>query len=84
MEYAKEFENLLKENNIRAEIDLSSDSFGKKIRNAKLEKIPYLAVIGKKEVESNCVTLESRTGSLGALSKDEILKKLLEETKERR
>ena len=52
--------------------------------SAKTEKIPYLAVIGKKEVESGTATLESRSGSLGALSKDEILKKLLEEIEERK
>ena len=82
--YAEEFLKLLKTNDIRAEIDLGNDSFGKKIRNAKTEKIPYLAVIGKKEVESGAVTLESRTGSLGALSQDEILRKLLEEIKDRK
>ena len=77
--YAKEFTKLLKVNNIRAELDDSNESLGKKIRNAKTEKVPYLAVIGKKETESDTITLESRTGSLGALSKDEILKKLLGE-----
>jgi len=79
--YAKEFTELLKKNDIRAEIDLGNDSFGKKIRNAKTEKIPYFAVIGKKEVEANAVTLEGRGGSLGAMPKEEILKKLLEEIK---
>lgn len=82
--YAEDFEKMLKEHSIRAEIDDANESLGKKIRNAKTEKIPYLAVIGKKEVESDSVTLESRTGSLGALSKDEILKKLLKEIKEKR
>jgi threonyl-tRNA synthetase len=79
--YAKEFAELLKKNDIRAEIDLGNDSFGKKIRNAKTEKIPYFAVIGKKEVEANAVTLEGRGGSLGAMPKEEVLKKLLEEIK---
>ncbi|MFA6050100.1 MAG: threonine--tRNA ligase [Candidatus Paceibacterota bacterium] len=79
--YAKEFTELLKKNDIRAEIDLGNDSFGKKIRNAKTEKIPYFAVIGKKEVEANAVTLEGRGGSLGAMPKEEILKKFLEEIK---
>ncbi|HEY4512369.1 MAG TPA: threonine--tRNA ligase [Candidatus Paceibacterota bacterium] len=82
--YAKDFEKLLKENNIRAETDDSNESLGKKIRNAKTEKIPYLAVIGKKETESGTVTLESRTGSLGALQKEKVIVKLMDEIKLRK
>jgi len=81
--YAEKFYKLLRENNIRAEIDKSNDSFGKKVRSAKTDKVPYFAVIGKKEIESGAVTLESRNGSLGAMPKEEILKKLLEEIKNR-
>src|SRR3989344_4354413 len=82
--YAKDFEKLLKENGIRAELDDSNESLGKKIRNAKTEKIPYLAVIGKKETESGTVTLESRTGSLGALQKEKVIVKLMDEIKLRK
>ncbi|MES2059823.1 MAG: threonine--tRNA ligase [Patescibacteria group bacterium] len=81
--YAKEFEALLKENNIRAEIDLGNDSFGKKIRNAKTDKIPYIAVIGKKEVEEKTVTLEGRS-TKDVLSQEDTLAKLLEEIKARK
>jgi threonyl-tRNA synthetase len=78
--YAEEFTALLKQNDIRAEIDLGNDSFGKKIRNAKTEKVPYIAVIGKKEVEEKTVTLEGRA-TKDVLSQDDTLKKLLEEIK---
>ncbi|MEX2010437.1 MAG: threonine--tRNA ligase, partial [Parcubacteria group bacterium] len=46
--------------NIRAEMDASDETLGKKIRNAKTEKVPYSLVIGDKEVEGNKVTVESR------------------------
>ncbi len=51
---------------IRVELDQSDESLGKRIRKAKMEKIPYLIVIGDKEVAAESVTLEHRTdGSLG-------------------
>ncbi len=78
IEYATELMNTLRENNIRAELDLGNDSFGKKIRNAKTAKIPYIAVIGKKEVESKMVTLEGRTEKF-ELSIPDVTNKLVEE-----
>jgi len=47
---------------VRATLDLSNDSLGKRIRSAKTDKLPYFVVIGDKEVEAKNVTLESRTG----------------------
>lgn len=82
IEYATNLRNTLRENNIRAEIDLGNDSFGKKIRNAKTDKIPHIAVIGKKEVEANQVTLEGRTEKF-VLSIEDVVKKLVEEVKSR-
>ena len=58
--YAQEVCDLLKENNIRAEVDLADENLGKKVRQAKNEKIPYWIVLGDKEVESKEVTIESR------------------------
>ncbi len=78
IEYAKDFASRLEQADIRGELDLGNDSFGKKIRNAKTEKIPYIAVIGKKEVESGQVTLEGRTEKF-ILSIEETIKKLGEE-----
>lgn len=51
---------ILRENDIRVALDASNESLGKRIRNAKLSKIPYLLVIGEKEIESGNVTLEGR------------------------
>lgn len=59
-DYAGEVLEKLKEEEIRAEIDDSNESLGKKIREAKIQKIPYLLVIGEKEASAKEVTVESR------------------------
>ncbi|HEY4504909.1 MAG TPA: threonine--tRNA ligase [Candidatus Paceibacterota bacterium] len=58
--YSKEVFDKLITAGIRAEIDLRTESLGKKIHDAKIEKIPYLLVIGEKEMKNGTVTLESR------------------------
>lgn len=59
----------LKTAGIRAEIDDSRETLGKKIRNAKLQKIPYLLVVGDKEKDSGTITVEGRDiGTLGAMT----------------
>jgi len=66
-EYAKGVWSELKKCGIRAELWNENESLGKKIRNVKLQKVPYFLVIGDKEVESQTVTVESRDeGALGA------------------
>jgi threonyl-tRNA synthetase len=91
IEYATEILSTLKTADIRAELDDSGESLGKKIRNAKTEKIPYLLVIGDKEVESGSVTVERRLpAQAGGADKGEtqklpdFLSHLIEETKERK
>lgn len=59
-EYANDVYTKLKAAGYRVEIDTSKDSMGKKIRNAKKNKLPYFIVLGDQEVENNTVTLESR------------------------
>lgn len=78
----KVFEQL-KEAGIRAELDISNETLGKKIREAKTQKIPYMLVIGDQEVAANTATLEGRSGKLGALSIDDIISKLKEEIRTR-
>ena len=75
--YAEEVVDSLKE--FRTEIDISDESFGKKVRKAKVEKVPYFVVIGDEEVKSNKVTLESRDGKKETLSTEELIKKLEKE-----
>jgi len=66
--FAKEVNEALKEAGIRAEINLDNESLGKKIREFKIQKIPYAVVLGDKEVESKILTVETRGGqSLASL-----------------
>ena len=83
-EYAKVVCEKLKTENIRVELDDSNESLGKKIRNAKTEKVPYMLVIGDKEVSENKVTLESRSDEkLGQIGVDELISKLKQEIGDR-
>ncbi|HEY1037369.1 MAG TPA: threonine--tRNA ligase [Candidatus Paceibacterota bacterium] len=82
-EYANEVHKALKAAGIRVQTDDSNDSLGKKIRNAKTEKIPYALVLGDKEVESKTVTIESRNGNEGAVSVDALIERLSIEIKNR-
>lgn len=77
--YAEEVLEGLKVAGIRAELDSSHESLGKKIREAKLQKIPYTLVIGDQEVASETASLEGREGKLGALPISDIIAKLVEE-----
>ena len=62
---------------IRAEVDRSGDRLGKIIRNAEKEKIPVMAVVGAKEVESNSLSIRTRaSGELGSISVAEVLDKM--------
>ncbi len=64
----------------RVELDVSDNTLGKKIRNAKEEKVPYALVIGDKELTEKKVTVESRdAGKVGEMSADDIVIKLKEE-----
>ena len=84
-EYAKEIFEKLKVENIRVELNDSNESLGKKVRNAKTEKVPYILVIGDKEVSEDKLTLESRdSGNLGQLDVKELISKLKIEIKERK
>jgi threonyl-tRNA synthetase len=67
--YANDVLQALKAAGIRAEADDANESLGKKIRNAKQEKIPYLLVVGDQEVEAKTVSVDSRDhGKLDAMS----------------
>ena len=75
----------LKAAGVRAELDESNESVGKKIRDAKKMKVPYLLVIGDAEVSAQSASLESRDkGKIGVLSIPEIVAKLQGEIKSRR
>ncbi|MBP9710789.1 MAG: threonine--tRNA ligase [Candidatus Pacebacteria bacterium] len=81
--FAKEVQATLRAAGIRADIDLSKESLGRKIREAKTQKIPYTLVIGDAEVSAQTASLEGREGKIGALSVEDIASKLKEEIKAR-
>jgi len=64
---------------IRAEVDVSGDRLAKLIRNAEKQKIPVMAVVGAKEVESNSLSIRTRaSGELGSIPVDEVMEKMKE------
>jgi threonyl-tRNA synthetase len=78
--YAEDIYAQLKALGIRADLDTSSESMGKKIRNAKKEKLPYFIVIGDQEVSQSTVTLQAREAESGStMSVQELIAHLQEE-----
>jgi threonyl-tRNA synthetase len=79
-EYAKEVATKLRAKGVRVEIDDSNEKIGYKIRKAQLEKVPYMLVMGAKEVEAKAVAVRSRkAGDVGQMPVDEFVEKLLNE-----
>ncbi len=77
LDYAKEVKAKLAAQGMRVEIDDRNEKIGYKIRSAQLEKIPYMLVIGDKEMEAGTVSLRSRKeGDLGAVAVDDVVAKL--------
>jgi threonyl-tRNA synthetase len=82
--YAEEVSKTLKDAGIRAEVDISNESLGKKIREAKTMKIPYLLVVGDKEMENKTVSIDSRDhGKQDAKTPAEFTASVSEEIKDR-
>ncbi len=70
---------------LRVDLDTSDEGFGKKVRSAKVMKIPYFVIIGDKDEDAGKVTLESRDkGNLGALDLKAVIEKLGKENIERK
>lgn len=79
-DYAATVYKALKEAGVRVELNTSNESLGKKIREGKTKKVPYLLVLGEKEVQAKTITVESRAkGPLGALSLDTFVSQIKEE-----
>lgn len=75
---AQEVTETLKNAGLRASCDMRSEKIGYKIREAQLQKIPYMLIVGEKEAESNTVSVRHRKeGDLGAMSVEEFLSKAL-------
>lgn len=81
-EYSKQLLNKLEEQGLRVELDDREEKIGYKIREAQLQKIPYMLIIGDKEVEANAVGVRSRKdGDIGQMPVEEFINKIQEEIK---
>jgi threonyl-tRNA synthetase len=79
-EYAKELVSKLKDEDIRVEMDLRNEKIGYKIREAQLQKIPYMIILGDKEVEAGNLAIRSRKeGDLGTMEFGDFFLKIKEE-----
>ena len=81
LEYVKGIKDKLEEKGIRCEIDDRSEQMGYKIREAQLEKVPYMLIAGDRDMEGNVVSVRARKDgeNLGAMSVDEFIEKALNE-----
>ena len=80
VEYSNRLAAKLEEHDIRVEVDARNEKIGFKIREAQMQKTPYMLVIGDKEAEENTVAVRSRKeGDLGAMPLDAFLDKISEE-----
>ena len=76
-DYGNKVLSELKENNIRVEIDTSDETLGKRIRSAELQKVPYVLVVGEKEMNANSVAVRSREdGDQGAIPLKDFVEKI--------
>jgi threonyl-tRNA synthetase len=79
-EYAKELEQKFLDAEIRVETDLRNEKIGYKIREAQLQKVPYMIILGDKEVEAKNLAVRSRKeGDLGSMACDDFFGKINEE-----
>ncbi len=80
MDYVNELANRLIELDMRVEVDTRNEKIGYKIREAQLEKVPYMLIVGDKEVESGKISVRSRgKGDLGTMEIDEFIARIQEE-----
>jgi threonyl-tRNA synthetase len=85
LDYAKSVSDKLKKADIRCEVDDRNEKIGKKIRDTELMKVPYMLVVGEKEMNENKVSIRRQgKGDLGAKKVDEFLTEALEEINDRR
>ena len=82
IDYANDIRERLQKQKLRVEVDSRQEKIGYKIREAQLSKVPYMLVVGDKEVESRTVGVRSRKdGDIGAMSLETFIEKINEECK---
>ncbi|MEK6952153.1 MAG: His/Gly/Thr/Pro-type tRNA ligase C-terminal domain-containing protein, partial [Nanoarchaeota archaeon] len=84
-EFAEKVFNQIKEKDIRVELDDRSESIGKKVRDAQLEKIPLTITIGDKEQENKTLAIRTLDGKVKfGVKIDEFIKEISEKMKEKK
>ncbi|MCG2700645.1 His/Gly/Thr/Pro-type tRNA ligase C-terminal domain-containing protein, partial [Candidatus Parcubacteria bacterium] len=79
IEYCNKLARELKEHNIRVEVDDADETVGNKIRKSAQEKVPYMLVIGDKEIASNKLAVRDRgVDNLRQIGKDELIEEIKE------
>lgn len=80
VDYARTVQETLKKEGVRCEVDERDEKIGYKIRNARMERIPYILVVGEKEAESNSISVRKREeGDLGNMTIHHFINILQEE-----
>ena len=83
-EYAEKIKAILEEKGIRVELDARQEKIGYKIREAQLQKVPYMLILGEKEVEANAVGVRKRKeGDIGQMSIEDFVSMILKEIEEK-
>lgn len=82
MDYAKKLQEKLQSASLRVEVDTRNEKIGYKIREAQLQKIPYMLIVGEKEMQNGTVSVRSRKGgSLGTMKPEPFIEKAVAEVK---
>ncbi len=82
VEYANKVKDALEAKHIRVEVDARNEKIGYKIREAQLKKVPYMLVVGDKEMADGLVSVRSRSdGELGQMTIEEFVNRAVEEVK---
>ena len=80
-DYARQIGNKMDASGLRCEVDLGTDRMNSKIRQGQLQKIPYMVIVGDKEVESDTVSVRSRNGEdVGVVSVKDLVSRIVSES----
>lgn len=83
-DYAFSIKSALEKHGIRCEVDTRSEKVGYKIREAQLEKVPYMLLVGDKDIEANVVSVRVRhEGDIGQMSTDDFIARVVKEVEEK-
>lgn len=82
-DYTKKVYDILRENNIKVEVDYRAEKIGYKIREARNQRLPYVVVIGEQEEKDGSLSVRGREGDLGQINLNDFVNRILKEIKEK-